>query len=79
PPMLSRVDGFANGIGYAVVLAVIGIIRELFGTGSIMGLWEADWYVGNLIMVSAPGAFIVMGFVVALFNKLKGPDPEENK
>ncbi len=79
PPMLSIVDGFANGIGYAVVLAVIGIIRELFGTGSIMGLWEADWYVGNLIMVSAPGAFIVMGFVVALFNKLKGPDPEENK
>ncbi len=81
PPILSMVDGAANGFGYAVILAIIGFFRELLGTGKVMGLeiLSADWYTPNQLMVLAPGAFIVLGIVIAFFNVLKGPDPEEKK
>ncbi len=69
PPIVSAVDGLANGIGYAVVLAAIGIVRELLGFGTILGVTVlSDWYPKNQLMVLAPGAFIVLGFIIALFN-----------
>ena len=80
-PLLSMVDGIANGLGYAVVLGLIGFFRELTGTGSVMG-WEvlsASWYTPNQLMILAPGAFIVLGFLVAIFNAFKGPEEEEKK
>lgn len=78
PPVLSVVDGMANGIGYAVVLALIGFFRELLGTGAVMGyvLLDGAWYEPNQLMVLAPGAFFAMGIIVAVFNALKGPDVE---
>ncbi len=81
PPILSILDGIANGVGYAVILAIIGFFRELLGTGQIMGyeVLSSSWYTPNQLMVLAPGAFIALGFVIAVFNVLKGPDPEENK
>ncbi len=81
PPMLAMVDGFANGVGYMIVLAIIGFFRELLGTGSVMGveILSAQWYLPNQLMVLAPGAFIALGFLVALFNALKGPDEEDKK
>jgi Na+-transporting NADH:ubiquinone oxidoreductase subunit D len=81
PPIVSMVDGLANGFGYAVILAIIGFFRELIGTGKVMGyeLLSAEWYTPNQLMILAPGAFIALGIVIAVFNRLKGPDPEENK
>ncbi len=81
PPFVSALDGLANGIGYAVVLAVIGFFRELLGTGCILGyeILGPDWYPPNLLMVLAPGAFFALGFLIALFNYIKGPEPEEEK
>lgn len=81
PPLLSIVDGIANGVGYAVILAIIGFFRELLGTGEVMGydVLSANWYTPNQLMVLAPGAFIALGIVIAVFNRLKGPDPEEKK
>ena len=81
PPLLSILDGIANGVGYAVILAIIGFFRELLGTGQVMGLeiLNSSWYTPNQLMILAPGAFIALGFVIAVFNVLKGPDPEENK
>jgi Na+-transporting NADH:ubiquinone oxidoreductase subunit D len=81
PPILSMVDGAANGIGYAVILAIIGFFRELLGTGKVMGcdILSGDWYTPNQLMILAPGAFIALGIVIAVFNVLKGPDPQENK
>jgi Na+-transporting NADH:ubiquinone oxidoreductase subunit D len=81
PPILSIVDGVANGVGYAVVLAVIGFFRELLGTGQIFGhtILTSNWYTPNQLMILAPGAFFALGIVIAVFNALKGPDPEENK
>ncbi|MHC4635876.1 MAG: NADH:ubiquinone reductase (Na(+)-transporting) subunit D [Planctomycetota bacterium] len=80
-PVLSIVDGLANGFGYAAVLAIIGFFRELLGTGKVMGLTILDgqWYTPNQLMILAPGAFFALGVVIAIFNCLKGPEPEENK
>ena len=81
PPILSIVDGVANGLGYAVVLAIIGFFRELLGTGEVMGypVLSNEWYTSNQLMILAPGAFFVMGIVIAVFNFFKGPDIEGNK
>lgn len=81
PPILSIVDGMANGFGYAVVLAIIGFFRELLGSGEILGfpVLNSEWYTANQLMILAPGAFFTMGVVIALFNFLKGPEPEEKK
>ena len=80
-PVLSMVDGIANGIGYGAVLAAIGLIRELLGTGGVMGfnILGRSWYTPNQIMILAPGAFFALGIIIAIFNYIKGPAPEENK
>ena len=81
PPVLSMVDGVANGLGYAVVLAIIGFLRELLGTGEILGyeVLSGQWYTPNQLMILAPGAFFALGIVIAIFNAIKGPEPEEKK
>jgi Na+-transporting NADH:ubiquinone oxidoreductase subunit D len=81
PPLLSMVDGFANGLGYAAVLAIIGFFRELLGTGEIFGqpVLSGQWYTPNQIMILAPGAFFALGIVIAILNSIKGPKPQEKK
>ena len=81
PPIVSMVDGAANGLGYAVVLAIIGFVRELLGNGSVLGhhILSSNWYTPNQLMILAPGAFFTMGIIIAAFNVIKGPDPEEKK
>lgn len=75
PPIVSAVDGLANGLGYAAVLAIIGAARELLGTGKLMGveLLSSEWYTPNQLMVLAPGAFVMLGFLIAAFNAISGP------
>jgi len=84
PPHLALVDGLANGLGYAAVLAIIGFSRELLGTGKILMFEKlhisfdfSAWYMPNQLMILAPGAFIALGFLIALYNKAKGPSIEE--
>jgi Na+-transporting NADH:ubiquinone oxidoreductase subunit D len=81
PPILSIIDGFANGLGYALILAIIGFFREMLGSGEILGysVLNSEWYTANQLMILAPGAFFTMGVVIAIFNFLKGPEPEEKK
>ena len=73
-PAVSIVDGAANGLGYTIILALVGLVRELGGTGRIVfgerTLLEIPGYVPNHVMILAPGAFIVLGFLVALFYAL---------
>jgi len=78
PPVVSVVDGIANGLGYAAVLGVIGFFRELAGSGKILGhvVLSPDWYSGNQVMILAPGAFLALGFLIALANLIK-PVKEE--
>ncbi len=81
PPILSIVDGAANGLGYAVALAVIGFFRELLGSGEVFGvtILSGQWYTPNQLIILAPGAFFALGIVIAVFNAIKGPESEENK
>ena len=81
PPVLSIVDGIANGLGYAVVLAIIGFFRELLGTGEIFGykVLSGAWYTPNQLMILAPGAFFALGVVIGIFNWIKGPETQEKK
>ena len=80
-PLVSIVDGAANGIGYAIVLAIIGFFRELLGTGSVMGftILSTEWYTPNQLLILAPGAFVALGFLIALFNAVKGTESTEEK
>jgi Na+-transporting NADH:ubiquinone oxidoreductase subunit D len=87
PPLLSVVDGAANGLGYAAVLAIIGFTRELAGSGRI-GLLEklfghtidlSAWYEPNQLMVLAPGAFFALGFLIAIAAAVKPPNLQEKK
>jgi len=66
----STMDGIGIGLGFTLSLTVVGMIRELLGSASIFGikLMDAD---GMLVFVLAPGAFIVLGYIMVLFNKLK--------
>jgi len=70
PPWPSFVDGLGNGLGYAVVLLVVGAARELFGAGSLLGfrlIPEAAYamgYTNNGLMVLAPGAFMLLGLII---------------
>ena len=78
PPFASFFDGVANGLGYAAILAIIGLGRELIGSGTIFGLTvlSESWYPPNLIFMLAPGAFIAAGFLIWVLNTLN-PQPRE--
>lgn len=64
-------DGLGMGLGFTAALTILGAVRELLGTGRIFGgeLWPEDY--GMLMFVLAPGAFIVLGYLIALVNKVK--------
>ncbi len=81
PPLLSMVDGAANGLGYAAVLAIIGFFRELIGSGEVFGkpVLFSEWYTPNQLMIVAPGAFFALGFLIAAFNAVKGRPQEEKR
>jgi Na+-transporting NADH:ubiquinone oxidoreductase subunit D len=70
PPFISALDGAANGIGYGIVLALVASLRELLGSGTLLGypVLSADWYTPNQLLVLAPGAFLTLAFLIALFN-----------
>jgi electron transport complex protein RnfE len=66
----SALDGIGIGLGFTLSLTVLGMVRELLGSASIFGikLIEGD---GILVFILAPGAFIALGYLLVLFNKLK--------
>ena len=64
----SALDGIGIGIGFTMSLTVIGIIREILGSGSVFG-WKFMAGDGILAFVMAPGAFLVLGYLMVLFNK----------
>ena len=66
---LSALDGIGMGLGFTLSLTVIGIIRELLGTGFCFGKSLIPEDYGMLLFVLAPGAFIVLGLLMGLFQK----------
>ena len=69
-PVASIFDGIGIGIGFTCALTVLGACRELLGTGAIFGinLWGESY--GMLMFVLAPGAFLALGYLIVVFNKL---------
>ena len=70
-PFNSNFDGIGMGLGFTLGLTILGLIREMLGSGSVFGykfIGDAD---GILVFVLAPGAFIVLGYLIAIVNRLK--------
>lgn len=64
-------DGLGIGLGFAIALTLLGSVREFLGTGKLFNLAIYPENYGSLIFVLAPGAFIALGYLVAIVNKLK--------
>ncbi len=69
--LLSACDGIGIGAGFTLALTAIGAVRELLGTGAVFGFRIYDSSFGALLFILAPGAFIVLGFLIALFNYIR--------
>lgn len=65
----SALDGFGIGLGFTLSLTVLGIVREILGGGSIFGFKFISGD-GMLAFVMAPGAFLALGYLMVLFNKI---------
>lgn len=82
PPMESFLDGIGNGLGYSVVLIGVAFVRELFGSGKLLGMTilptvnDGGWYNPNGMMVLAPAAFFLVGVAIWLMRTYK---PELNE
>ncbi|QHS10219.1 NADH:ubiquinone reductase (Na(+)-transporting) subunit D [Sinimarinibacterium sp. NLF-5-8] len=70
PPIPAFLDGLGNGIGYSAILIVLAIIRELFGSGKLMGVevlplvTDGGWYVPNGLLLLPPSAFFLIGIII---------------
>ena len=69
-PIDSFVDGIGNGLGYGLLLMCVGVVRELFGAGSLFGIVilnpvsDGGWYVPNGLLLLPPSAFFIIGFLI---------------
>ena len=69
----SALDGIGVGLGFTLSLTVIGLVREILGSGSAFGFHFLPG-AGILAFVMAPGAFLVLGYLMVLFNKIAKKD-----
>lgn len=67
----SALDGLGMGLGFTLALTLLGAARELLGTGKLFSFTLMPEQYGSLIFVLAPGAFIALGYLVAIVNKLR--------
>jgi Na+-transporting NADH:ubiquinone oxidoreductase subunit D len=83
-PVRSFWDGLGNGVGYAVVLLLVAAIRELIGSGKLMGftvlqtVTDGGWYVPNGLMLFSPAAFFIIGGLIWALRAWK-PDQVEQE
>lgn len=70
-PVASLADGVGMGLGFTLGLTVLGIIREILGAGSIFGFVLLPEVTNVLLFVLPPGAFISLGYLIAVVNKIK--------
>ena len=69
-PWLSLLDGLGHGFGYSAILITVAVVRELFGTGGLLGypilplVTQGGWYEPNGLLVLAPSAFFLIGVII---------------
>lgn len=70
-PIPSFFDGLGIGLGFTMALTLLGMVREFLGTGKVFDFPVVPENYGMLIFVLAPGAFIALGYLIAIVNKLR--------
>jgi len=84
PPKLSFIDGVGNALGYSLVLMIVAVLRELFGSGKLYGITilnpvnEGGWYEPNGLMLLAPAAFFLIGGFIWVVRSYKPEQVEED-
>lgn len=82
-PGISFLDGIGNGLGYSMVLLLIGFVRELFGSGKLFGIEifqtvnDGGWYYTNGLMVMSPSAFFLIGVMIWILRTYKPEQVEK--
>lgn len=87
PPLPSFLDGIGNGLGYSFFLIILGTVRELFGSGKLLGFeilplaTEGGWYVSNGLLLLPPSAFFLIGLIIWAIRSYKPAqvEPDEFK
>ena len=83
PPWESFLDGIGNGLGYSLILILVAIVRESFGSGSLLGYQiltpvnQGGWYQPNGLMLLAPSAFIIIGLIIWAIRALNPEQVED--
>ncbi len=81
----SLLDGIGNGLGYSVILLVVAVFRELFGSGKLLGVEvfalaaEGGWYAPNGLMLLPPSAFFIIGLFIWVLRSFKVEQVEEER
>ncbi len=82
PVGMSFLDGIGNGLGYSLILILVAIVRELFGSGSLLGfeilplVKNGGWYVPNGLLLLPPSAFFIIGLLIWAIRSYK-PEQQE--
>ena len=77
PPTMSFLDGIGNGLGYSMILLIVGFFRELIGSGKLFGITilkpitEEGWYNANGLMLISPSAFFLIGLIIWVIRTVK--------
>jgi len=83
-PFPSFMDGIGNGLGYGLILVLVGAVRELFGSGALFGIEilplisNGGWYQSNGLLLLPPSAFFIIGGVIWVIRTIK-PEQVEPK
>lgn len=83
PPLISLLDGIGNGLGYSLLLLIVGFLRELIGSGKLLGnsilplITEGGWYIPNGLFLLAPSAFVIIGLLIWMLREWKPEQAEE--
>jgi Na+-transporting NADH:ubiquinone oxidoreductase subunit D len=78
PPGMSFLDGVGNGLGYSVLLIAVAVVRELLGSGTLMGVQiMPDFYVNNGLLLLPPSAFFLIGLYIWALREWKPEQVEE--
>ena len=84
-PGASFIDGAGNGLGYGAILMVVGVIRELFGAGTLFGFTilesvnNGGWYVPNGLLLLPPSAFFIIGLIIWAVRSWKPSQVEDRE
>jgi len=82
PPLMSFLDGIGNGLGYTVLLVIVAVFRELFGSGTLLGIEilplvsAGGWYLPNGLLLMPPSAFFIIGLLIWLLRTWR-PEQQE--